>query len=40
MLFPYIYSHSYMALENDYKLTAQEHYRRFVSSLLSEVTKE
>ncbi len=29
-----------MALENDYKLTAQELYRRFISSLPSEVTKE
>ena len=29
-----------MTLENDYKLTAQEVYRRFISSLPSEVTKE
>jgi hypothetical protein len=29
-----------MTLENDYKLTAQELYRRFIFSLLSEVTKE
>lgn len=29
-----------MTLENDYKLTAQEVYRRFISSLPSEVTRE
>ena len=29
-----------MTLENDYKLTAQELYRRFIFSLLSEVTKK
>jgi hypothetical protein len=29
-----------MTLENDYKLTAQEVYRRFISSLPSDVTKE
>jgi hypothetical protein len=29
-----------MTLENDYKLTSQELYQRFISSLPSEVTKE
>lgn len=29
-----------MILENDYKLSSQEVYRRFISSLPSEVTRE
>jgi hypothetical protein len=29
-----------MTLENDYKLASQEVYRRFISSLPSEITKE
>ena len=29
-----------MTLENDYELTSQEVYRRFISSLPSEVTRE